>query len=134
MHEFIFWQTIVSPHMVGLAKELVTMGCKVSYICGELIREERKNLGWSIPDTSGINLVCLDSFENIDTHDWAFNSNAIHLTQGIRGNAFIDKAKDMLQKIHARWGVMMETVMEPYGYGWVKRFIYSNMLRKTRGQ
>ena len=128
MNEFVFWQGTVSPHMTALAHALADQGCKVTYVAGQTISTERSRQGWSMPDTKGIKVELIKSPLHAVSLISEFPADTVHLTQGIRGNAYIASVIRALRQRRSRWGAIMETIDERYCLGLIKRLVYGYKL------
>jgi hypothetical protein len=92
-HEIVFWQSAVSPHMVGLADAMVQRGHSVYFtVISQEGKLRRGEIGW--PQLT--NAAC--SLRHIPTPDAAeglarsFASNTIHIFQGLRGRPILERA------------------------------------------
>ncbi len=120
--EVWFWQLILSPHMIKVAKELLKLNVKVHYVVQQEMDDERKKLGWN-----------LDSLESVELHFYKnnfseillkANKNAIHILQGLRGNGYIGKLKNYFKDNNINFWVIMETVDTNGFKGYLKNLIY----------
>ena len=128
--EIWFWQLIISPHMVKVAKELTKLGIKVHYVIQQQMTEERKTLGWT-----------LDSLEGIDLHYYKNNlseilsnsdENAIHIIQGLRGNGYIYEVAKYFKVNNIKFWVILETVNTIGFKGYLKKFLYMTIYSKFK--
>ncbi len=125
MHEIVFWQDIVSPHMANLANELGALDCKLAYVALEEMSSSRTRQGWSKPDIKNVQLQLVPSPKEALSLLDCFPGDAIHLTQGVRGSGYIAAVVQALRQRHARWGAIMETLDERFGQGPLKRLVYA---------
>ena len=56
----VFWQNMPSHHQAETLKALSRLGWKVAWITNSRISESRRRTGWSEPDTTGVEALCLD--------------------------------------------------------------------------
>ena len=59
------WQTIVSPHMAGLAAALARRGCNVTYVAEQVMSADRALQGWSPPLLEDVRLELVSSPESV---------------------------------------------------------------------
>ena len=131
MHEIVFWQAIVSPHMAGLVKALAAHGHRVVYIAIQLMTADRVQQGWLLPDMTGVQLQLPRSKSCAISLVDRFSNNAIHIMQGVRGNGILQAVIRKLRHRNARWGAIMETIDERYWMSIIKRIIYTNKLARS---
>ena len=55
-YNLVFWQNIPSPHQMPVLRELAKKGHRVTLVVDQMELEERKNMGWKMPDLSGVEL------------------------------------------------------------------------------
>lgn len=130
MKEVWFWQLIISPHMVKVAKELTKLGIKVNYIVQEEMTDERKSLGWTIDSLDNIKLF----FYKNNLSEILSNSdeNAIHIIQGLRGNGYIYEVAKFFNINNIKFWVILETVNTVGFKGYLKKFLYMNIYSKFK--
>lgn len=128
--EIWFWQLIVSPHMVKLAKELTKLGVKVNYVVQEEMTNERKSLGWTIDSLDNIKLF----FYKNNLSEILSNSdeNAIHIIQGLRGNGYINEVANFFNINNIKFWVVLETVNTTGFKGYLKNFLYRKIYSKFK--
>jgi glycosyltransferase involved in cell wall biosynthesis len=121
------WQSIVSPHMAGLAIALARKGCKVTYVAENVMSEDRKNLGWSTPALPGIALEIVSS--KIAVIDFVANCSrdSIHICQGLRSNGLLTIASIELSNRGLQQWVVMETIDDSGWLGFFKRLEYNRL-------
>lgn len=108
MKEVWFWQLILSPHMVKVAKELSKLNIKVHYVIQQELDEERKKLGWTSDSLDDVELhFYQNNFYEIITES---HKNAIHILQGLRGNGYVGNLKKKFKENNIDFWVVMETV------------------------
>ncbi len=133
MLEAVFWQSIVSPHMAHLADELGAQA-RVTYVAAVEMAPDRARQGWARPDLKNLRLRLLDGADAGACPLADFATDAVHLTEGVRGNGYVAAVIRSLRHRHARWGVMMETIDERSGRGPFKRLLYAWHLGRAAAQ
>ena len=104
-----FWQLMISPHMVNLAKELAKLNITVNYVIKEELSPERKLLGWSNDSMEGVNFYNIQR-TNFNHLLQTSSSKAIHIVQGLRGNEYITDVMQSFKTHNLKFWVIMETV------------------------
>ena len=125
MHKIVFWQGIASPHMASLANELGARCNEVHYVAAEEMSSLRQRQGWIKPDMRDMQFHLINGPSEALSLLNGFPNDAIHLTQGVRGNGYISAVIRTLRQRHARWGAIMETIDERFGLGPLKRLVYA---------
>jgi glycosyltransferase involved in cell wall biosynthesis len=125
MDDVVFWQDIVSPHMATLADELDALGSPVTYVAEAEMTPDRAQQGWVRPDLKMARLRLADGPREALSFLADFSPEAIHLTQGVRGNRQISAVIRAMRKRGARWGVIAETIDERFGLCPLKRLVYA---------
>lgn len=128
------WQTIISPHMAGLAVELAKLGCKVTYVAEQVITPERSQQGWSQPILRGVRLEIAPSTESVRNLLASAPLDSIHICSGIRSNGLIRIAQKELSQQRLRQWIVMETVDDIGWRGSMKRLEYRRLFTLRRGQ
>lgn len=130
MKEVWFWQLIISPHMIKVAKELTKLGIKVNYVIQQEMTEERKSLGWTADSLDDINLF----FYKNNLSEILSNSdeNAVHIIQGLRGNGYIYEVAKFFNINNIKFWVILETVNTIGFKGYLKNFLYMNIYSKFK--
>lgn len=84
MYELIFWQNIPSPHQAASLLALAEMGHKVTLVVDCMESPERKAMGWSRPDLTGVKLM---ESKELDIHSFIYKQNpdVVHVISGLRG-------------------------------------------------
>lgn len=125
-----FWQLILSPHMINLAKNLSNLGVEVNYVIQQEMTEERKNLGWTADSLDNIHLY----FYKNNLSEILSNSdiNAVHIIQGLRGNGYIHEVANYFKTNNINFWVVLETVNTSGFKGYLKKIIYKNIYYKFK--
>ena len=134
MCEIWFWQSIVSPHMAGLAAALASRGCKVTYVAEAPMSNDRVQQGWSIPALPGVHLVYAVTRPAVQQVIDNAPLTAVHICQGIRGNGWVAAAQRALAVRGLRQWVVMETVDDAGWRGALKRLEYRRLFMQKRQQ
>lgn len=130
MKEVWFWQLIISPHMIKVAKELTKLGIKVHYVVQKEMTEERRSLGWTLDSLEGINLHYYKN--NLTEILTKSDKNAVHIMQGLRGNGYIYEVAKYFKVNNIEFWVILETV-NTFGFkGYLKKILYMNIYSKFK--
>lgn len=132
MGEIWFWQRIISPHMVGLARELVRLGHDVKYVVEAEMSSHRAKLGWKVPSTSGLSLKFMRDRKVVSEYVSLAAEGSIHFCQGLYRNGLVSFAQKELSRRSLNQWVVMETVNDA-SFGKAKRIFY-RWLISTRGK
>jgi len=127
-----FWQSIVSPHMAGLAVELARQGCRVTYVAEQAMSADRLEQGWTAPELPGVELVYSDNSAATHLLVSKAPADSLHICQGIRANGLVLVSQRALAARGLRQWVVMETVEDSGWRGVVKRFEYGRLFRAQR--
>ena len=127
MTEVWFWQTVVSPHMQGLASELAERGRTTVYVAEQPMSDDRARQGWTPPALGAARLELVPSAESVRALVDAAPSDSVHLCQGIRGNGLVGVAQQALARRRLAQWVVMETVDDEGVRGMLKRSVYSGL-------
>ena len=132
MDDVWFWQSIVSPHMMGLAVSLARMGCKVTYVAEQALSADRMALGWQLLTHDGVRLCFATELSGIQALVNEADSRSVHVCQGVRGNGHVAVAQQLLAQRRLRQWVVMETVDDAGAKGLLKRLEYTRLFRLLR--
>lgn len=124
----VFHQSILSPHMVGLARALARRGHDVTYCATREMSEARASQGWQAPSTEPAKLHMLPNEASIDRFLDHCPEDAIHICQGIRGNDLIHRVQLGLRRRSIKHWVVMETIDDVGVKGLIKRQVYRRLL------
>lgn len=128
MKEVWFWQLIISPHMVKVAKELTKLGIKVHYVIQQEMTEERKTLGWTLDSLDGIHLHYYKN--NLSEILSKSDTSVVHIIQGLRGNGYIYEVAQYFKVNNIKFWVILETVNTIGFKGYLKKILYMNIYSK----
>lgn len=128
MKEVWFWQLIISPHMIKVAKELTKLGIKVHYVIQQEMTEERKTLGWTLDSLDGIHLHYYKN--NLSEILSKSDTSVVHIIQGLRGNGYIYEVAKYFKVNNIKFWVILETVNTIGFKGYLKKFLYMNIYSK----
>jgi glycosyltransferase involved in cell wall biosynthesis len=128
------WQTIVSPHMAGLATALVRSGCNVTYVAEQIMTKDRELQGWSPPALHDVRFELASSSESIRRLVMSAPADSIHICPGVRGHGLIGLAQKALVRRHLQQWIMMETVDDAGWRGALKRPEYRRLFMRRREQ
>lgn len=132
MRPLYIWQSIISPHMAGLAAALAEQGCEVVYAAERPMTEVRAKQGWSPPALGRARLEMVPTAKAVRALVHAAPSDSIHLCQGIRRNGVVGVAQQALARRRLSQWVVMETVDDEGSQGVLKRLVYSTLFRYWR--
>jgi glycosyltransferase involved in cell wall biosynthesis len=129
-----FWQTIVSPHMAGLAAALARQGYEVVYVAERSMTEDRASQGWTMPDLGSARLALAPTRVAVNSLVEAAPVDSTHICQGIRGNGLVREAQRASAARGLLQWVVMETVDDVGCRGMVKRLEYRRLFMQWRGR
>lgn len=124
VHEIWFWQLIVSPHMAGLGRALAECGHKVIYVAQQQMTPQRAAQGWQPPSLGKAILQLAPTQADALALAEQAPPGAVHICQGIRGNAQIGPVQQRLAQLGRNQWVVMETVDDAGWRGIAKRLAY----------
>jgi len=106
MTEFVFWQYCLSIHQSAFLRNLAVKH-KVTLLVDKEWAENRKQLGWEIPNLEGVKVIVSPDDEQINN---IFESKpfAIHSFGGIDAFPFVYKALKLAVKNKARITIQLE--------------------------
>lgn len=132
MRDVFFWQSITSPHIVGLADAMARRGCRVTFVSQQAIAPERAALGWEAPASDVVDFVIAPTREATIEVATNASQSAIHITQGLRSNGLVSVAQGILDARAARLWVAMETVDDSGLAGVARRWEYQRQFLRWR--
>jgi glycosyltransferase involved in cell wall biosynthesis len=108
---FIFWQGIVSIHQKTFLEALARHPRvrKVTMVVEELISPYRKNMGWEVPEFTGVEIIVSPDRDKI-RQIFLENKDAVHVMGGVRVGKMGTIALEEGAKLKARMG----SLSEPY--------------------
>lgn len=129
MAEIIFWQSAISPHMIGLAEAMVHRGHQVSYTLtprSEKLR--RSEIGWPEIRESRCTLKPIMNRDGANELAASTPIDAHHIFQGLRGRPLLEAGlKAVLQRGSRAW-CLMECIDERSITWPLKRALYRHLL------
>jgi glycosyltransferase involved in cell wall biosynthesis len=128
------WQTIVSPHMAGLAAALARQGCEVVYVAERSMTEDRTSEGWTLPDLGGARLELASTTGAVNALVKSTPVDSTHICQGIRANGLMGEAQRALAARRLLQWVLMETVDDIGCRGVLRRLEYRRLFMQWRGR
>lgn len=130
-----FWQTMVSPHMAGLAAALAAQGREVTYVASEPLSAERAALGWQVPYLGAASLLFAPDRAAVEALVTGAPAKSVHICQGLRGNGLVRHAQRALALRGLSQWVVMETVEERGRLSaWAKRLEYRRLILRWRSR
>lgn len=127
-----FLQTMISPHMAGLAVALAARGHTVTYAAQEVVSAERTALGWRVPSLYGVNLEMIDSVDSILRLIGRLPVDTVFITQGFRSNGLVRHAQREIYRLDREHFILVETVDRRGVRGPLKSLLYCFHLWKWR--
>lgn len=131
MANLILWQTIITPHMLGLADAMVARGHTVRYAAVSTKSAMRSAMGW--PQRVETRF----SIEEVPTRAAAAalasqcSTDTTHLFQGIRGNRTLSDGLRVALDRKAEVWCILEKIDERGVLAWLRSGVYRWMLRRT---
>ncbi len=133
MMEFVFWQSMITPHQAGLVRALADRSdCSVTYVAAETVEASRAAMGWQEPGLGAATLKLAETPADIAAAADGFGADALHICQAFRGNGVIEHALPALADRDARIAVMMEAVDRRGPTGWLKKPLYQRRVQRYR--
>lgn len=130
-----FWQTMVSPHMAGLATALAEQGREVTYVASQPLSAERAAQGWQVPDLGAAKLLFAPDRAAVEALVATAPAESVHICQGLRGNGLVGHAQRVLAARRLVQWVVMETVEERGRLSaWAKRLEYRRLVFRWRSR
>ena len=107
----VFWQPILSPHMIYFAHALKKHCKEVYYFSFDFSDDSRENQGWEVDEDVLNNLKIMNAKKNIslEMHE-IFNESTIHLTNGISKKYLPKRFNEHIKRSKALWICMIERV------------------------
>jgi glycosyltransferase involved in cell wall biosynthesis len=132
--EVWFWQSIISPHMAGLAEALAKQGRKVTYVAELPMSAERAQQGWHVPVFSSADLRLAPASDSVAKLVADVPTNSIHICQGLRANGQVGAAQRFLARRRLRQWVVAETVEKKGSWlaSRIKRLEYARLVHSWR--
>ncbi len=125
MREVVFWQSMISPHMVSLADALAARGLTVSFVAAEAVSANRAEQGWTVPQLRDARLRLVSGTAHACEVAASFPATAVHLLQGVRSNGYLSRVVRTLRQLNARCGALMEAVDDRPPLGVLKHPLYT---------
>lgn len=107
MH-LVFWHNIVSPHQSLVIRELSYMDHRVVIIATEAMSEERKSLGWEMPDVGNASVIISPNDEQIRSIVEESSADTIHLIAGARGTPLGRRVAHICRDAGCHFGIVTE--------------------------
>lgn len=126
--EMWIWQEIISPHVSGLANELVTRGVSVTFVAGKPLSDERKAIGWEVNVSDAVRVLLGENAAVVGEFVAGQGPDVVNVVSGFRGGRLSRLARHALQKRGRRYWVMAEGVDDSSWHGMMKRFLYRALL------
>jgi glycosyltransferase involved in cell wall biosynthesis len=107
----VFWQPIISPHMIYFAHALKKHCKEVYYLTYGFEDDSRENQGWEVDQDILNNLKIFNAKKDfsLKTHE-LFNESTIHLTNGISKKYLPERFGEHIKSSKALWICMIERV------------------------
>ena len=132
MAEVWIWQTIISPHMAGIAVALADRGHAVTYLAEQTITTDRVEQGWQIAELPGVVFRLVDSTAAIEAAVSSAPVDSLHVCQGLRANGLIGHAQHMLRRRGLRQWAVMETINDAGLAGMARAWLYRCLFLRWR--
>lgn len=107
----VFWQPIISPHMIYFADAMKKHCKEVYYLTYGFDNDSRENQGWEVDEDVLNNLKIFNAKKDfsLKTHD-IFNDSTIHLTNGISKKYLPEHFSEHIKSSKSLWICMIERV------------------------
>jgi len=130
MSKLIFWQSIVSPHMLGLADAMVRRGHAVTYAAVSVQGGLRGQMGWPEHVESACTLTGIPTEADAIALATREADDTVNVFQGIRGHPVLGAGLAVVLSRALRLWCILEKIDERGAKGWLRGFLYRRMVRK----
>ena len=130
----VFWQTVLTPHMLYLAEELTGYGCDVSFVSHDEMTSDRLQQGWSPAEPRSVDCDVARSRTDVSRVIQRCGVHAVHIVQGLRRNGFMEYVRSELKRTGATWGAVMEGVDVRFGASILKGCLYRLAVLRRQNQ
>ena len=83
--KLVFWQNMLAFHQSAHVRALAEQGHDVTFVSQETISDERKTMGWAVPDFGQAQVVIAPNHVRIRQLVVESPEDTIHVIGGIRG-------------------------------------------------
>ena len=131
MH-LVFWQNILSPHQSAFLRALAAAGHEVTIITVESMTDDRRTLGWQVPDMGLCRVIVAPAVEQTRHLVNANPQETIHILAGARWTPLGNLATKLCLQGKRRIGVLTEAP-DPRGVAGYGRRLKYVLERFSRG-
>lgn len=122
----IFWHNIISPHQAPFMRALGNAGHDVLVVSTEAMSEERRRMGWSIPELGSARIILNPEDDQVQKIIAGSAPDAIHFLAGARGTTLGAVAARACYSHNRRMGIITESP-DPRGIaGWLRWIKYTH--------
>ncbi len=132
MH-LVFWQNILSPHQSAFLRALAAAGHEVTIITVESMTDDRRTLGWQVPDMGLCKVIVAPSVEQTRHLVNASPPETVHIMAGARWTPLGNLATKLCLQGKRRIGVLTEAP-DPRGMAGYGRRLKYVLERFSRGR
>lgn len=107
----VFWQPIISPHMIYFAHALKKYCKEVYYVTYGFEEDSRENQGWEVDEEILKSLKIFNAKKDSPLDSLRlFNEHSIHLTNGISKKYLPERFGEQIKNSKALWICMIERI------------------------
>lgn len=131
--ELVFWQNILAIHQSAHIRALSDMGHSVTLVVAEELSEDRRQMGWSVPDFGGVRVAVAPNGDTIRDIVRSSSDDSVHIFGGARGLGLGQIATCECIKAKRRIGLLTEGG-DPRGVkGFLRRAKYASEYMRIGG-
>lgn len=123
--KLVFWQNMLAFHQSAHVRALAEQGHDVTFVSQETISDERKTMGWAVPDFGQAQVVIAPNHVRIRQLVVESPEDTIHVIGGIRGYQIGRKALAYCLATPRRVGFLSESPDVRSWKGTVRRLLYT---------
>jgi glycosyltransferase involved in cell wall biosynthesis len=120
----VFWQTMVTPHMYELYKQLKCDGVQVKYIATCMLSDSREESGWGGYSQDKDDIFLIKDRVSAETIIDDLPDDAEHVCQGLRGNQLIREVQEVLSDKNIKYWVIIESLNFNGLIGCIRKIFY----------
>ena len=120
----VFWQTMVTPHMYELYKQLKRDEIQVKYIATCMLSASRKESGWGDYSQDKDDILIIKDRVSAETIIDDLPDDAEHICQGLRGNQLIREVQELLSDRNIKYWVIIESLNFNGVIGGIRKIFY----------
>ncbi len=123
--KLVFWQNMVAFHQSAHVRALAEQGHDVTFVAEEMMSDDRKAMGWVVPDLGLAKVVIAPDDSRIRQLVVRSSEDTIHIIGGVRGYQIGRKALAYCLATPRRVGFLSESPDFRSWKGAVRRLLYT---------